>query len=115
MRRSPATAISRLWRLLWLAGVVALAAGCGYTLAGSGLVGVEKVAIRTFGLKDRFYPSLAPDPETLNVTVNGLPCFGGWTWNPASGAVVFDEDAACFPQFDDVIEIEYDVYCAVRD
>lgn len=74
----------------------------------------EKVAVRTFGLKDRFYPSLSPDPETISVKVNGFPCWA-WSWNAAVGAVVFDEGGSCFPSFDDVIEIEYDVYCAVRD
>jgi hypothetical protein len=75
----------------------------------------ERVGARTFGLKDRFYTSLPPDPTTLSVTVNGAPCLSGWAWNAAVNAVVFDPDAACFPQFDDRVEIAYDVYCAASD
>lgn len=74
----------------------------------------EKVAVRTFGLKDRFYPTLAPDPSTLSVTVAGEPC-EDWSWNAAAGAVVFPEDSACFPEFDEDVAVEYDVYCAAPD
>ena len=70
------------------------------------------VGQRTFGLTDRFYPTLPPDPATLEVRVNGTTCTTGWTWNPAIGAVVFAADGGCLPQFNDAIELEYDVYCA---
>ncbi len=73
-----------------------------------------RVAARTFGLKDRFYPSLDPVVASIEVRVGGQPC-NDWIFNASSGAVVFEEGSACFPQFDEVIEIEYDVYCAVRD
>jgi len=73
-----------------------------------------QVAARTFGLKDRFYPSLEPVVSTLQVRVAGQRC-NDWTFNTTSGAVVFDEGSACFPKFDEAIELEYDVYCAVRD
>ena len=78
---------------------------------------LAEVTARTFGLKDRFYPSLAPDPDTLQVRVDGVVCQRNteWTWNPAARAVVFNPSAACFPQFDDVIEVEYDVFCAAQD
>lgn len=76
---------------------------------------LERVARRTFGLKDRFYPTLPPDPSTLSVKVRGVACTEGWTFNAATGAVVFDTNAACYPQFEDEIEIEYDVLCAVPD
>ena len=76
---------------------------------------LERVAQRTFGLKDRFYPTLPPDPQTLAVRVEGQSCTTGWSYNAATGAVVFEVDGPCYPQFDDEIEIEYDVLCAVPD
>lgn len=75
----------------------------------------ERVALRTFGLKDRFYPSLPPDPATMTVRVRGETCTAGWSYNYATGAVVLDEEGPCYPQFDEPIEIEYDVLCAVPD
>ncbi len=69
------------------------------------------VAARSFGLKDRFYPSLQPDPSTLVVHVNGVQCTEGWSWNAAARAVVFEEGAACFPPFDAEIELTYDILC----
>jgi hypothetical protein len=71
----------------------------------------EDVAARSFGLKDRFYPTLTPDPDTLTVRVNGTPCESGWAWNAAARAVVFEEGAACFPPFDAEIEVTYDILC----
>ncbi len=70
-----------------------------------------EVGRQSFGLKDRFYPSLTPAPETLAVTVNGEPCMAGWYWNAAARAVIFEEGAACFPQFEDEVEITYDLLC----
>ncbi len=69
------------------------------------------VAQETFGLSDRFYPTLPPDPATLEVRVNGTPCTSGWTWNQATQAVIFTEGSACFPEFNDQVELEYDVFC----
>lgn len=74
----------------------------------------EKVAVRTFGLKDRFYPRYAPTPGTISVKVNGQVCTD-WLWNEAAQAVIFAEASSCFPQFDDTVDIEYDVYCAAPD
>ena len=67
---------------------------------------------RTFGLTDRFYPTLPVDPGTLVVKVNGVSCTGGWTYNDATGAVVFDQGSACLPQYNDQVDLEYDVFCA---
>lgn len=75
----------------------------------------EDVGERTFGLKDRFYPTLPPDPATLEVRVAGQACTTGWSWNASSRAVIFDEGSACYPQFDETVEIEYDVFCASPD
>jgi hypothetical protein len=73
----------------------------------------EDIGAKTFGLKDQFYPSLPPDPETIVVRVNGSTCTSGWVWNTNTSAVVFDADGSCFPPYDADIEIEYDVICQV--
>ena len=70
------------------------------------------IGAHTFGLKDRFYPSLDPDPTSIQVTVDGAVCNAGWSWNAATKAVIFEEGGGCYPQFDEEIRIEYDVYCA---
>ncbi|MFO0750017.1 MAG: choice-of-anchor D domain-containing protein [Myxococcota bacterium] len=75
----------------------------------------EEVGQRTFGLKDRFYPTMPPDPATIQVRVKGVPCATGWSWNAASRAVIFEEGSSCYPQFDDDVDIEYDVICASPD
>ena len=69
------------------------------------------IAQKTFGLKDQFYPSLPPDPSTLQVRVGGVECTTGWYWNAETQAVVFDSEGSCFPDYGDEVEIEYDVYC----
>ncbi|PKN58844.1 MAG: hypothetical protein CVU56_03595 [Deltaproteobacteria bacterium HGW-Deltaproteobacteria-14] len=75
--------------------------------------GQEFLAVgeRTFGLTDRFYPSAPVAPGTLIVSVNGQPCTDGWTQNGATGAVVFEAGSSCFPQFNDQVDLEYDILC----
>jgi len=67
---------------------------------------------KTFGLKERFYPTLPVDASTLVVRVAGEVCETGWTWNPATKAVVFDKEGPCFPDYGESVELEYDVLCA---
>ena len=69
------------------------------------------ISNQTFGLADRFYPSLPPDPDTLVVRVNGMECASGWFWNDVTQAVVFDENGGCMPDYGESIELEYDVVC----
>ncbi|TNF31965.1 MAG: choice-of-anchor D domain-containing protein [Deltaproteobacteria bacterium] len=66
---------------------------------------------RTFGLKDRFYTSMPVAPGTLVVKVAGEVCSDGWGYNEATGAVVFEEGSSCFPEFNEQVELEYDVFC----
>mgnify|MGYP001204720485 CR=1 FL=1 len=73
----------------------------------------DDIGAKTFGLKDQFYPTLPPDPETLEVRVDGQACTTGWSWNANTSAVVFDPNGPCFPEFDATIEIEYDVICQI--
>ena len=73
------------------------------------------IGSKTFGLKDQFYPSLPPDPATIEVRVNGVLCIGGWTWNSNTNAVVFDADGPCYPDYGAQIAIEYDVICQLAN
>jgi len=71
----------------------------------------EEIGEKTFGLKERFYPSLPIDPSTLVVRVNGEVCESGWEFNQPTLSVVFDEDGGCFPNYGETVELEYDVPC----
>ena len=70
-----------------------------------------EISAQTFGLKDRFYPTLPPDPATIEVRVNGMVCESGWHWNDAVQAVVFEENGGCMPDYGEDVDIEYDVIC----
>jgi len=70
-----------------------------------------EIGRQTFGIKDRFYPTHVPVPESIVVTVNGQACNAGWYWNAAAKAVIFDREAACFPEFNDTVSITYDLLC----
>jgi len=73
----------------------------------------------SFGLSDRFYPTLPADHATLTVSVNGEVCpestaagdGGGWEWNANTRAVVFKEDGPCWPDYGDEVTLDYDVLC----
>jgi hypothetical protein len=56
---------------------------------------------------DTFELSQTPVPETIEVRMNTVPVFVGWTFNPALNAVVFDVDH--LPENGDTIEVEYTV------
>ena len=67
----------------------------------------------SFGLSDRFYPSLPADHSTLAVSVNGEICpeGAGWEWNANTRSVVFKKDGPCWPDYGDQITLDYDVLC----
>jgi hypothetical protein len=71
----------------------------------------KEIGEKTFGLKERFYPSLPIDPTTLVVRVDGKVCDSGWEFNIPTQSVVFDEEGSCFPDYGETIELEYDVPC----
>lgn len=71
----------------------------------------EAISEATFGLTDRFYPTLPPDPATITVSINGVECTSGWKWNASTGSVILEEDGACWADFGDQVDIEYDVAC----
>ena len=62
---------------------------------------------------DTFELSETPVPETIEVRMNTVPVFVGWTFNPALNAVVFDVDH--LPENGDTIEIEYTVLGDCQD
>lgn len=74
---------------------------------------LDRVADRTFGLKERFYPSMPPDPSTLEVRVEGELCERGrdWQWHDATQAVVFQEGALCEAGHGEEISVAYEIAC----
>jgi|GEM_PF-1329334 len=76
------------------------------------------IAENTFGLNERFYPTLPVDPGSLQVMVNGVACTGPsettWQWNEATRSVVFtkaENGGTCWPDYGAEVNIEYDVPC----
>jgi len=53
----------------------------------------------------RFELTSAPVPETIRVTINGVPSTVGWTFDETANTVVFDDDHV--PEGGSTIEIEY--------
>lgn len=70
-----------------------------------------EVGRRTFGIKDRFYPTHTPVASTIRVAVNGTACNDGWSWNAAARAVIFEETSTCFPEYNETVDISYDLLC----
>ena len=56
-------------------------------------------------LNDTFPLSAPAVPETIAVSLNGVPVFVGWTFDPVLGAVVFD--LSHIPENGDTVDIEY--------
>lgn len=77
-----------------------------------------EISESTFGLSERFYPTLPVDAVSLNVQVNGTACVGPsattWTWNAATRSVVFakaEDGGECWPDYGAQVRVEYDVPC----
>jgi len=64
----------------------------------------------TVNLADTFELSYAPIPSTIDVYVNGVQMFSGWTYDAGQNAVVFDP--AFIPADGDSIVIDYGTYGA---
>jgi hypothetical protein len=64
-----------------------------------------------FSVKDRFYPTYPPLPASLQVRVGDALCTTGWEWNPTAKAVIFESNAACFPQLGEKVKLDYEIIC----
>ncbi len=64
-----------------------------------------------FSVKDRFYPTYPPQPDTLQVRIDGSDCVEGWVWNPTAKALIFDSSSPCFPTGGAEVELDYQVAC----
>lgn len=77
--------------------------------------GLKSIGEIAFGLKVQFFLSRVPDPTTIDVKVNNVPCdsAGGanWLYDSASNSVVFKEDGACMPQPGDPVWMHYQTIC----
>jgi hypothetical protein len=72
---------------------------------------LEQIGNAIFGLVEEFPLERTPDPETMQVLVNGKACADGWTLDAATNRLVFDPEGPCMPEHGDAIEVEYEVYC----
>jgi len=64
-----------------------------------------------FSAKDRFYPTYPPEPQSLEVRVDGEVCESGWTWNSTAKAVIFDPLSDSFPNLGASVALNYEVVC----
>ena len=72
---------------------------------------LEDLSGGIFGAQYKYHLSRFPDPSTLTVTIDNVPCTVGWTFDPLSVAVVFAKTAACLPQPGNVVKIHYKAMC----
>lgn len=72
---------------------------------------LSQIGELAFGLKVQFFLSRVGDPSTITVTVAGVECSSGWTYDPPSNSIIFDLDGLCMPDEGDEIRIEYDAIC----
>jgi hypothetical protein len=72
---------------------------------------LEDIGTIAFGLKVQFFLSRPAIPDTITVTVAGQQCPGGWSYDPATNSILFDENHPCMPQEGQSIEVYYEVIC----
>lgn len=64
-----------------------------------------------FGLKVQFFLSASAQPGTVVVSVNGVGCPAGWTFEEDSNSVIFDSTGPCMPEEGHQISIYYKMLC----
>ena len=72
---------------------------------------LSQIGSIAFGLKVQFFLSRSADPSTLSVSVDGVVCTQGWTYDADSNSVIFIEDGPCMPEEGQHIVMEYDAIC----
>jgi hypothetical protein len=80
--------------------------------AGDVTAALASIGVVAFGLQTSFALSRDADPATIQVTVAGSPCGGGWSYDAEVNAVVLDPLGDCLPAEGDAISIFYEVLCA---
>lgn len=73
----------------------------------SWVVTLQSLAWLSQSFADTFELSRIPVAETVAVSLNNVPVFVGWVYDPSLNAVVFDEDHV--PENGDALDIEYTV------
>jgi len=80
--------------------------------------GLQTIGEIAFGLKVQFFLGRQPDPSTIEVTIDGVPCdsAGGanWTYDAPSNSLVFNETGGCMPQPGEAVSINYDTICLLE-
>ena len=64
-----------------------------------------------FGTRWTYYLSHRAAPDSVIVSVDGLPCTEGWTYDADANAVVFTPGGPCTPQDGSAIGVKYDRLC----
>lgn len=72
---------------------------------------LEDIGNKAFGLQVQFFLSAQADAANVKVWVNNVECAAGWTYDPQTNAVVFDENGTCMPQAGDEIKVWYQMIC----
>ena len=72
---------------------------------------LEDIGTIAFGLKVQFFLSRPAIPDTIVVTVAGQQCSDGWSYDPNTNSILFDENHPCMPQEGQSIEVYYEVIC----
>ncbi len=62
----------------------------------------------TVNLADTFTLTYVPIPNTIEVTINGVAVYGGYSYDPALNAIVFDPNYV--PDDGDIVSVHYGYY-----
>jgi len=58
-----------------------------------------------------FVLAAEPEPETLQVSLDGVSCVGGWWYDAFSNALVFDPHGPCMPPPASTVGVQYERLC----
>jgi len=79
--------------------------------------GLKSIGELAFGLKVQFFLTRIPDPASITVKVDNVPCdaSGGgqsnWVYDEPSNAIIFNEAGGCMPQPGQDVWIHYETVC----
>jgi hypothetical protein len=75
---------------------------------------LQNIGTVAFGLAQQFFLTRTPEPDTIEVKVNGTICPAGapnWEFDAASNSVTFLQGSACMPEEGDKVSIYYKMLC----
>lgn len=75
---------------------------------------LQNIGTVAFGLAQQFFLTRTPEPNTIEVKVNGVVCAAdakNWEYDEASNSVTFVQNSSCMPQEGDKVSIYYKMLC----